>query len=143
MTGFKFSPDVIALNPHIFHPRPADPPRPKSPSAWRSEREFMAAVFQEIDRMAILYPEYSLAFHVPNENAHRNPGVRGGYMDICWPIARGTYHCAWIELKVRDGKPSKLQLEVKRKLEAEGHFVAVIWDDLNKVLETMEWYRNL
>lgn len=110
---------------------------------WRNEWEFQRAVVNACELMAVAQPEYGLIFHVANENAHRQPGVKAGVMDLCWPIARGKYHSCWVELKIGSGKLSRVQQVMKRRFEAEGNFVAVVWDDVSQVMSVLEWYLSL
>lgn len=111
---------------------------------WRSEREFMAAVIAECDLRAIGQPEYGLVCHIPNENSHRNPGVRGGMPDLFWPNPResrtGPYAGMFIELKVRGGKCSRAQLDMIHKLRLAGYHCVVVWDSVEAVMVEMERY---
>lgn len=140
--NFTFSPDVIALNPHLFR-KPE--PRPATPSFWRSEREFMAAVIAECDLRAIGQPEYGLIYHNANENAHRQPGVRAGVPDLFLPVVRVD---AWgevlgglyIELKVGSGKCSQAQGKMHHRLRQAGYRVAVVWDSVETVMQVIEEY---
>lgn len=140
-----FSPDVIALNPHLFQPAPTEAPRTKSPSPWRNEREFMAAVIAECDLRAILVPEYGLIYHIPNENSHKRPGVRAGIPDLALPIPSkcGTFHGWFCELKIGSGKCSQVQLTMHHRLRMEGYRVAVIWDSVDEVMREIEEYLRL
>jgi hypothetical protein len=109
-----------------------------SAQSWRSEREFMAAVITECDLRAIEQPEYGLVCHIPNENSHRQPGVRAGACDLFLPVARGEYHGWFCELKVGSGKCSQKQLDMHRQLRAQGYRVVVIWDSVGEVMAEIE-----
>lgn len=119
----------------------------KSGPMWASERDFMAAVFHEIEREALLRPEYSLIYHVPNENSHRQPGVKGGVCDMCWPLPRRDatkfYGSCYVELKVGSNSLSERQKWWVDRLRYEGNFVDVVWDDLGKVMGLLDWYFTL
>lgn len=144
----NMSPDTLALarrdHPELFRGKTAGekPTKPVRPAnAWKNEDEFTKAVFDHVHGyMLVEWPELALAHHVANENAHRRPGVVGGVPDICIPVARGKYKGCYIELKVKDGKVSQRQSDVIYQLRIEGHFVLVVWDDLDLVLETIKLY---
>jgi hypothetical protein len=107
---------------------------------WKSEREFQAAVFKVAEWEALQRPEFSQLFHIANENAHRNPGVKGGVPDLFLPVARGKNHGLFIELKVGSGKPSRAQLDTISRLRANGYSVHVIWDSVDEVIQCIADY---
>lgn len=117
-----------------------DTPKRKQPVLWRSERDFMAAVFAECAIRANQQPEYAMLFHIPNENSHRQPGVRGGVPDIFLACQRGRYGGLWIELKTGSGKPSEKQREVISQLRDQGYCCCVIWDSVEEVMQAIEKY---
>ena len=53
------------------------------------------------------YPELQLMYHIPNEGKRttytgarmKAEGMKPGVPDICLPVARGSYHALYIELK--------------------------------------------
>lgn len=57
------------------------------------------------------HPELKLLLHIPNGGARAKAeagkfkamGVKAGVPDLFLPVARGTYHGLWIELKRADG----------------------------------------
>src|SRR5512135_1272533 len=61
--------------------------------------------------MAPQWPELRLLHAIPNGGARdartgrrmRDEGVRRGVPDLCLPVARGTWHGLYLELKRRDG----------------------------------------
>lgn len=120
--------------------------RQRAPSAgrWRNEREFQRAVFEHIEAMTHRYPELALAYHPANENSHRQPGVRGGVPDIVIPISKTqdgvTFGSCFIELKLHDGKLSRKQQEWIQAARRVGNFVAVVYGDLDEVLQVIEGY---
>lgn len=107
---------------------------------WKSEREFQAAIFQRTKLLTVFHPEYRLLYHVSNENAHRNPGVKGGIPDIHWPIARGEFHSLYIELKIKKTPLRPEQVATILLLQSEGNFVRVIRDDLDEVMKVLDQY---
>lgn len=122
---------------------PQSAQRPSRAVPWPSERHFQAAVIAECDRRAILQPEYGLVCHIPNENAHRQPGVRAGMPDLFLPAARGVYHGWYCELKIGNNKPTQLQLDMHNRLRRQGYQVALIWDSVDEVMKSLEEYLNL
>lgn len=136
-----FSPDVIKLNPHLFRPL-SKALRIQVSAPWRSEREFMAAVIAECDLRAIVTPEYGLICHIPNENSHRQPGVRAGMPDLLLPVARGNFHGWYCELKIQGGKCSAVQRTMHHRLRMEGYRVVTIWDSVDEVMSEIEEYLN-
>lgn len=65
-------------------------------------------------------------------------GVKAGFPDIHWPIARGQWFSLYIELKTDEGSASAKQLRVAQMLRNEGNLVLFIrgselaWDKLMK-----------
>lgn len=137
-----FSPDVIELNPHLFRQerKPTTKQSTKPSTEWPSERHFQAAVIAECDRRAVLEPEYGLVCHIPNENSHKQPGVRAGIPDLFMACARGGYHGLYCELKIGGNKPSRAQLDMIHRLRMQGYRCEIIWDDLDAVMSVIEGY---
>jgi integrase len=93
------------------------------------------------------YPELEWLFHIPNGGSRplwealalKRRGVKAGVPDICLPVARGTYHGLWIELK-RLGKGHNTTADQKRVIRAlrgYGHRVEVCagWEAARCVIE--------
>lgn len=122
---------------------------PRSASRWKDERQFMAAVIRQCDAMIIVNPLYGEVYHVSNENAHRNPGVRGGIPDLSLDVARfdpvseKTWHGWRCELKITGGKPSDLQEKKIARLRDEGYYCEVIFEEVRLVIDSLEWYLSL
>lgn len=118
-------------------------PRSSIHVPWPSERHFQAAVIAECDRRAALEPEYGLVCHIPNENSHKQPGVRAGMPDLAC-FARGRNNDSggllFLELKISGGKVRQSQLDMHYRLRMEGHTVAVIYDNVDEVMSTIEDY---
>lgn len=66
----------------------------------------------------------------------KDAGVKPGFPDIHWPIARGHWFSIYIELKTDEGHATPKQLEVAAMLRAQGNLVLFIvgsqpaWDAL-------------
>lgn len=124
-------------------------PRTRAASRWRDERQFMAAVIKQCDAMTVVNPVYGEVYHVSNENAHRNPGVRGGIPDLQLDIARydpvaGQLYHGWrCELKIFGGLLSEAQQNKLARLKAEGYYVIVVWEEIREVIDSLEWYLAL
>lgn len=96
------------------------------------------------------FPCLKLLHHIPNggnrdaiEGRHlKEQGVRAGVPDLCLPVARGSYHGLYIEMKTDTGKPSDEQLWWGHELSEQGYFGEVChgWQSAVRVLE---WYLNL
>jgi hypothetical protein len=80
------------------------------------------------------YPELELMYHVPNGGSRnrveaarlKGQGVRAGVPDICLPVARGSKHGLYIELKrTKGGRVSEEQTGWIEALEAQGYAVAI------------------
>lgn len=96
------------------------------------------------------HPELDMIYAIPNGGLRdkvvaaklKAEGVKSGIPDLCLPIARGSYHSLYIEMK--DGiKPlSKSQKEVKPKLEAQGNAVVVCYS-CDQAIEAIVMYLTL
>jgi hypothetical protein len=119
--------------------------RPERPtSLWRNEHEFQSAVFAEAAIRAILQPEYAMLMAIPNgqyrKGQRAEAGIMPGAPDILLAVQRGGHGALFIELKVRDGKPSEHQREVLHRLRMEGYRCMVIWDSVEDVMREIEGY---
>lgn len=138
--GQEVSPDVLELNRHLEAAPAKAKTQRKAVTLWKNEREFQAAVFKAAAWEAINQPAYKLLFHVPNEGAHKQPGVRGGVPDLFLAAPRGGHGGLFIELKVGDNKPSQKQLDTISDLRAAGYACAVVWDSVDEVMRVIEEY---
>ena len=96
------------------------------------------------------YPELALLFHIPNggsrdlrEAAHmKEQGVKPGVPDLCLPVARGSYHGLYVEMKAPRGKESDVQKWWGTQLRIQGYFVALArgWE---QAVQIIEMYLNL
>lgn len=92
---------------------------------WQpSEDDEQAAVMEWATLMRYQRPELDLLHHIPN-GEYRHPavakrlkrlGVKAGIPDLFLPVARGTFHGLYIEMKKRKG--GRVSTEQKSWLEA-------------------------
>lgn len=139
--GKEVSPDVYEANQHLL--TPAKEPKTQARKAvtmWRTEREYMAAVFKAAAWELLREPAFSLLLHIPNENSHKTPGVKGGVPDLFLAAPRGGKAGLFIELKIASGKPSQKQLDVIHELRTAGYECHVIWDSVDEVISTIYKY---
>ena len=97
-----------------------------------------------------VYPDLALLYHIPNGGARneieakhlKEQGVKRGVPDLCLPVARGSYHGLYIELKTLTGRVSADQNYWQLKLIENGYFATVCrgWESAISVLE---WYLSL
>lgn len=91
------------------------------------------------------FPELALLYHVPNGGSRkkaeagrfRAEGVKAGVPDLCLPVARGSFHGLYIELKRQKGsKTSDDQKRWLSELEKQGYFTALCkgWEAAAKVI---------
>lgn len=144
--GVPVSDHTFELNKHLALPAElAKTATTKRPAVrlWRTEREFQAAVIQAAQWEALTTPQYNLLFHIPNENSHKTPGVKGGVPDLFLAVPRD--HCGglFIELKIGDNKPSQNQLDTISALRAAGYVCHIIWDSVDEVISCIAAYLNM
>lgn len=90
------------------------------------------------------HPELDLLYHIPNEGKRtasagarlKQEGLKPGVPDICLPVARGSYHGLYIELKVGRNKPTENQNRWLKNLKAQGYETAVCygWEEAEKMI---------
>lgn len=108
---------------------------------WEQNR-----VFEWADRVGL-----DSIFHIPNE-AKRNPrtgailrtaGLKKGVPDIFLPIAAGTYHGMFIEMKrVKGSRVSDEQMEWISKLTEQGYKCVIAYGHeqaINYISEYLGW----
>lgn len=128
---------------------------PKRPKVWASERHFQASVINRCDTLADPHdaeyedPLFGEICHIANENAHRQPGVRGGMPDLWLPVLRldpasgRIYGGLYIELKCGQNTCSTKQLLTIARLRQRGYLVAVVWDSVAEVVQIVRDYLQL
>lgn len=70
-----------------------------------------------------------LMFHVPNEGLRslsmgrkmKAEGLKKGVADICLPVPRGQYHGLFFEMKAKDGKLTKEQIDFLKGVKKQGY----------------------
>jgi len=78
---------------------------------------------------------FEIAYAIPN-GGHRHyavakklkaEGVKAGIPDYHIPVPRGKFHGMYIEFKVNNNKPTKIQKEKIKRLKEEGYCVHVCY----------------
>lgn len=69
-------------------------------------------------------------------------GVKKGVPDIFFSVARGGWFGFYIEMKKKDEKPTKEQLDFKKLVEEEGYLWAY-YDCWEKTRDALVWYVGL
>lgn len=105
-------------------------------SRAQPEHVEQSLLFQWMGHATGRYPELALAYAIPN-GGHRSKavagklkaeGVKSGVPDLCLPVARGSYHALYVEMKA--GPTSRVQpsqADWHAKLRAEGNAVRVCY----------------
>lgn len=91
------------------------------------------------------FPELKLMHHIPNggkrskseASRFKAMGVKAGVSDIFLPVSRGGYHGLYIELKAKDGRPTKEQKDFIAAVEQEGYFAVFAYggEEASKIIE--------
>ena len=117
-----------------------------------SEAQHQAAVMKWSRQPEIRskWPELALLYHIPNggtrdviEGRHlKQQGVKRGVPDLCLPVARGTYHALYVELKTDTGRETMEQKWWGERLKGQGNMWQVCrgWE---AAVATLEWYLSL
>ena len=100
-----------------------------------SEHDEQSAIFEWAALMQGAYPELGLLFAIPNGGKRdkatagklKAEGVKAGVPDLFLPVAKDGYHGLFIELKVGDNTPSKVQDAWIMSLRSNGYCVIVVW----------------
>lgn len=113
----------------------------------RSEAGEQEALFEWAEHQMKATPELRWMHHIPNggfrnkaEAARlKRQGVKAGVADIFLPVPRGDRHGLYIEMKVGDNKPSKLQAEFLRFVEGQGFEVSVCYSTEQAICSIMSY----
>lgn len=116
-----------------------------------TEAQHQKAVFDwsRQPRIRSKYPELALLFHIKNETKEgatqvaidRAQGVKKGVPDLFLPVARGSYHGLFIEMKTDKGRTSTAQdwwIDNLRKQ----FYYCVVCHGWESAVETLEEYLN-
>lgn len=105
------------------------------------KRQFESQHQKIIFEFANFHPLLKWMFAIPN-GGFRNPkeaynlklqGVKAGVSDIFLPLPRGGYHGLFIELKVGENKPTKLQNEFINYANQNGYYATVAFGAQNAI----------
>ena len=96
------------------------------------------------------WPELALLFHIPNERyctpqqgkTLQRMGVKRGVPDLCLPVARGSYHALFLEMKAEKGAVSEDQRWWHERLKHQGNIAAVCYG-WEAAVHALEWYMGL
>ena len=110
----------------------------------QDEHTIQATLIRWSDMAATRYPELALLHAIPN-GGQRNKivaarlkaeGVRAGVPDLFLPVARGTHHGLYLEMKTPTGTVSPPQKRWLAALEQQGYRVAVCrsWHDAASII---------
>ena len=113
------------------------------------EHQHQVALFDWARMAAQTIPVLDLLYAIPNGGARsavvgarlKAEGVKAGMQDVCLPVPRSHWASLYVELKTKDGKVSKEQLDKMAALERAGNLVAVCrgWLEARKtILEYLE-----
>lgn len=124
--------------------------RQKGKPRGQEEHNHQAAFFTILRLNFKRFPELKFIFAVPNA-AKRNPqtaaylkaeGLVAGVPDVIVPMARHTFHGAFIENKIGNNKMQPEQLKFRDFLIKEGYFVKACYS-VTEQIKTLEWYLNI
>ena len=96
------------------------------------------------------YPELDLLYHIPNGGSRnsmeaanlKRQGVKAGVPDLCLPVARGTFHGLYIEMKYGKNKTSPLQDGWIGRLRKQ-HYAVFVCYGWQQAAEVIKKYLNL
>lgn len=113
----------------------------------KSEYAMQAALFDQIDRIAVARPEYAMIYAIPNgqyrPGQRMEPGIRAGYPDIAWDIIRGGYGGLRLELKYGKNDLSPDQVVWRNRLQSHGYYWACVQDSVEECLDVLGYYYHL
>ena len=119
---------------------------PKDARLLPTEAEEQATLFSWAAMKRGKYPELDLLFHIPNGGSRgkaeaarfKAEGVKPGVPDLLLPVARGTYHGLFIELKrQKGGRASGEQIDWIINLQRQGYCAAIArgWEEAAQIIE--------
>ena len=100
-----------------------------------SEADEQRTVCEYLDLLNLPY------YHVPNEGLRAKStgaklkaiGLKAGVPDLCIPVARGSYHSLYIEMKDTKGKLTQEQADWLWRLRSEGMCAYVCYGATNAI----------
>ena len=121
-----------------------------------SEHTEQAALFEWAEWNLGKYPGLEMLYAIPNGGSRASKvnkkgeryspeaqrlqaeGVKPGVFDISLDVSRGGYHGLRIEMKTREGKPSKEQLKWLERYVRHGYYPAICrgWEAARDVIVT-------
>lgn len=112
-----------------------------------TEHEIQKAIIRHCRTMAMVHPQYSYLFAVPNGGQRdvrvakklKAEGVLAGVSDLVVPWATLDYHGAFIEVKTDKGRPSDNQLAFLAEMSRRGYFTAIVYG-LEQAVRTIDKY---
>lgn len=111
-----------------------------------TEHQHAKKVAQWAKIHACKYPELELLYAIPNGGQRhiavaaklKAEGVKRGVPDYCLPVARGSFHGLYIELKAPEGRATPEQNWWLKKLVNQGYAAGICKgaDEVIRILET-------
>lgn len=126
-------------------------PQPADIAKAGTEHAHQVALFVWAALNSTRLPELRLLFAIP-VGGERNKivaanlkaeGVRAGVFDMFLPVARGSWHGLFVELKVGKNKPSDKQLEFMKNVQEQGYGASwcIGWEAAAQVIESYLTWR--
>lgn len=69
----------------------------------------------------------------------KKQGVKAGVSDLFLPVAKGVYHGLYIELKIKGGRTSDLQMEWIKRVQMQ-NYMALVAYGFDEAKAVIEWY---
>lgn len=115
-----------------------------------SEHDEQVALFSWAEWAQNQMPALSGLFAIPNGGDRhvavaqkmKAEGVKAGVLDVFLPVARGSYHGLFIEMKFGTNKPTEEQVSWLDFFSQGGYAVAVCYG-FEAAKEVIEWYMRL
>lgn len=118
---------------------------PEQLSKSGSEHGHQMALFAWATLARQEWPQLGLLFAIPNQRAgvvagafFKAEGTKAGVPDLMLPVARGSWHGLFLELKKPGGIPTKEQMNWIDKLLKQNYFATVAygWEEAKEVILT-------
>ena len=119
-------------------------------SHHKHEAEEQIKLFQWAEYNLGRYPELELLYHIPNGGSRnkiealnlKRQGVKSGVPDLCLPVARGTYHGLYIEMKFGKNTPTDNQVKWLKTLKNQGYATALAYS-CDEAIDVLTNYLSL